>query len=124
MLRRRILGGFFKFKSDPDVLNYSYGIQKTLTNEDWLYELGTINGSYSTVTKNGKTYWKLEGRGSGCKSGYTSTSCSYNGSVGCTNCNAGKSNSVCNCNSKLFTPHCDCHQYCPCENYIIPLVEE
>ena len=71
MERRRSLGGFFKFFIEPTELNFAYGKQKTLTNEDWLLEVGTITGSYSTVTKKStitqknESYWKLEGRGAG-----------------------------------------------------------
>jgi len=65
MLRRRILGGFFKFNIAPTSLSFDYGIQKTLTEESWLYESGTVVGTTTVVTKNNKFYYKLAGRGEG-----------------------------------------------------------
>lgn len=63
MLRRRSLGGIFKFLVSKESLSYSYGLQKTTTE----IEYGQIVGNYyvTQVTINDKTYNKLGGRGSG-----------------------------------------------------------
>ena len=65
MIRRRSLGGFFKFFIDPTELSFIWGKQKTLTDESWLYETGTVSGTYSIDNIDGKPYWKIIGNGPG-----------------------------------------------------------